>query len=141
MHAAPFSAPWFIQVLVSLFLAILFLQSGLDKVINWGQNLDWLTAHFEKTPLRRTVPPMFLAITVLENTAGALSAIGCVMVLLLRNSTVAYLGAVVAGVAIVALFFGQRVGKDYDGAATLVPYFLLTILAIWVLRIDPLVSL
>jgi hypothetical protein len=46
---------------------------------------------------------------------------------------VAYLGAVVAGVNIIALFFGQRVSKDYAGAAALVPYFLLVLAAIYVL--------
>jgi len=46
---------------------------------------------------------------------------------------VAYFGAVIAGVNIVALFFGQRVSKDYAGAAALVPYFLLTLAAVYLL--------
>ena len=32
-----------------------------------------------------------------------------------------------------ALFFGQRMAKDYAGAAVLVPYFLLTLVAIYLL--------
>jgi len=51
----------------------------------------------------------------------------------LRDSTVAFWGAVISAVAIVALFFGQRIAKDYAGAAVLVPYFLLTLLAIYLL--------
>ena len=35
--------------------------------------------------------------------------------------------------AIIALFFGQRVAKEYAGAAVLVPYFLLTLVAIYLL--------
>jgi hypothetical protein len=35
----------------------------------------------------------------------------------------------------VALFFGQRMAKDYPGAATLVPYFLLTLAAIYLLTL------
>ena len=35
--------------------------------------------------------------------------------------------------AIMALFFGQRVAKDYAGAAVLVPYFLLTLVAMYLL--------
>jgi len=46
---------------------------------------------------------------------------------------VAYLGAVVAGVNLVALFFGQRVSKDYGGAAALVPYFLLALVGVYLL--------
>ncbi|MFL5488803.1 MAG: DoxX family protein, partial [Gemmatimonadaceae bacterium] len=72
-------------------------------------------------------------ITVLEVTAGALSAVGCLLVLLTRNSTVAFFGAIVAGMNITALFFGQRVAKDYAGAAALVPYFLLALTGIYLL--------
>jgi hypothetical protein len=30
-----------------------------------------------------------------------------------------------------ALFFGQRIAKDYPGAAVLVPYFLLTLVLMY----------
>ena len=42
-------------------------------------------------------------------------------------------GAVVSGIAIIALFFGQRMAKDYVGAAVLVPYFPLALSAIYLL--------
>ena len=32
-----------------LLVAILFIQSGLDKVFDWKGNLEWLTGHFSKT--------------------------------------------------------------------------------------------
>ena len=38
-----------------------------------------------------------------------------------------------AFLAILALFFGQRMTKDYAGAAVLVPYFLLALAAIYLL--------
>jgi hypothetical protein len=130
---SPESAAFILQVLVSAFLAILFLQSGLDKVIDRRGNRAYLDAHFAKSPLAGTVGPMFVVITILEVSAGALSAVGCVLLLLQRDPTVAFLGAVVAGVNIVALFFGQRVSKDYAGAAALVPYFLLALSGIYLL--------
>jgi len=40
----------------ALFLAILFIQSGLDKVFDWNGNLGWLTGHFEKTFVAGMVP-------------------------------------------------------------------------------------
>jgi hypothetical protein len=33
--------------------------------------------------------------------------------------------------AITMLFFGQRVAKDYGGAAALVPYFLMAVGGLW----------
>jgi hypothetical protein len=130
---SPEAALFIMQVLVSAFLAVLFLQSGLDKVVDRKGNREYLEQHFARSPLAGTVGPMFLVITILEVSAGALSGLGCVVLLLTHNPTLAYFGAVVAGVNIVALFFGQRVSKDYAGAAALVPYFLLAISAIYLL--------
>jgi len=122
-----------LQILVSAFLAILFLQSGIDKVVDRRGNLEWLKGHFAKSPLAEIVPAMVTAITILEIAAGALSAIGCVVLVFSRDSTVAFYGAVISTVAILALFFGQRMTKDYAGAAVLVPYFLLALAAIYLL--------
>lgn len=130
---SPESASFILQVLVSAFLAILFLQSGIDKVVDRKGNRAYLDQHFAKSPLAGTVGPMLAVITILEVSAGALSGVGCVLLLLTRDSTVAYLGAVLAGINITALFFGQRVSKDYVGAAVLVPYFLLAITGIYLL--------
>jgi uncharacterized membrane protein YkgB len=121
------------QVLASAFLAILFLQSGIDKVIDRRGNLEWLKGHFAKSPLAGFVSIMVSVITILELAAGVLSAVGCVFILITRDSTLAFYGAVIAAISIVALFFGQRVAKDYAGAATLVPYFLLMLAAIYLL--------
>jgi diacylglycerol kinase len=124
---------YLMQILAAAFLAILFLQSGIDKVVDRRGNLDWLKAHFTKSPLAGTVPALLTAITILEVAAGVLSALGCTLLLLLRDSTVAFCGAVISAATITALFFGQRIAKDYAGAAVLVPYFLLALLAIYLL--------
>ena len=121
------------QIFGSAFLAILFLQSGIDKVIDHRSNLEWLKGHFAKSPLGGVVPTLLTAITILEVAAGALSAIGCMILIVSRETTVAFYGAVISAVAIIALFFGQRMAKEYAGAAVLVPYFLLALAAIYLL--------
>ena len=122
-----------LQVLASAFLAILFLQSGIDKIVDRRGNLEWLKGHFAKSSLAGFVPVMVTIITILELAAGALSAIGCVLIFVRNDSTLAFYGAVVSAFSIVALFFGQRIAKDYPGAAALVPYFLLALAAIYLL--------
>ena len=129
----PSEAIYLIQILISAFLAILFLQSGIDKVVDRRGNLEWVKGHFAKSPLAGIVPLMVTAITILEIGAGMLSAIGCGLIIFSRNSTLAFYGAVVAAMSILALFFGQRMAKDYAGAAILVPYFLLALIAIYLL--------
>ena len=126
-------ATYLMQILASAFLAILFLQSGIDKILDRRGNFEWLKGHFAKSPLAGIVPALLICITIVEVAAGALSAVGCVLIILLKDSTAAFYGAVISAVAIIALFFGQRMTKDYAGAAVLVPYFLLTLVAIYLL--------
>lgn len=129
---SPAGSIFFLQTLTSAFFAILFLQSGIDKVVDRRGNMEWLTGHFAKSPLAGLVPLLLGLITLLELTAGVLSAIGCVMILLRHDSRIAFFGAVIAGVALLCLFFGQRMAKEYPGAAALVPYILVVIAAlIW----------
>jgi diacylglycerol kinase len=126
-------ATYLMQIFVSAFLAILFLQSGIDKVVDRRGNFEWLKGHFAKSLLAGMVPALLICITILEVAAGALSAVGCVLVILLKDSTIAFYGAILSAAAVTALFFGQRIAKDYAGAAVLVPYFLLTLVAIYLL--------
>lgn len=141
MHPTDTLTYWFLQALSSLFLAILFLQSGIDKIVDRRGNFDFLVGHFAQSPLAKTVGPMFLTMTVLETLSGLLSGIGFLLIVFRHNPTVAFCGAVLSGVSLCALFFGQRVAKDYAGAAALVPYFLLALAAIWILGVDHLVTI
>jgi diacylglycerol kinase len=126
-------ATYLMQIFASVFLAILFLQSGIDKVVDRRGNFEWLKGHFAKSPLAGIVPALLICITILEVAAGALSGVGCLLIIFLKDSTIAFYGAILSAAAITALFFGQRIAKDYAGAAVLVPYFLLTLLAIYLL--------
>src|SRR5438477_10430087 len=102
---------YILQSLVSAILAVLFLQSGLDKVIDRKGNRAYLDEHFANSPLAGTVGPMFFVITILEVTAGALSGVGCILLLVTRDATIAFLGALVAARNLIALLFGQRAFK------------------------------
>ena len=133
LHVIGNSTWLLLQILVSAFLAILFLQSGIDKIVDRRGNLEFLQGHFAKSPLAGMVPLLVTSITILEVLAGALDAIGCVAIVVTHNSIIAFYGAVISAVAVLALFFGQRMAKDYAGAAVLVPYFLLSLVAIYLL--------
>ncbi|MEO1451152.1 MAG: DoxX family protein [Bacteroidota bacterium] len=119
------------RLLGAAFLAILFLQSGLDKVFDWKGNLGWLQGHFANSPLKSIVKPMLGTVTLIELAAGLLSAAGMIMVVIEGKSTLAFYGATLSGLALLMLFFGQRLAKDYAGAATLVSYFILSLGCMW----------
>ncbi|MEQ1645133.1 MAG: DoxX family protein [Pyrinomonadaceae bacterium] len=109
----------------ALLVAILFIQSGLDKVFDWKGNMEWLTGHFSKSFLSGFVWIMLAKLTVLELATGIASAAGIVYFLAAGTTIVIFWAAALGALTVIGLFFGQRIAKDYPGAAVLVPYFIL----------------
>lgn len=118
-------------LLSALLVSILFIQSGLDKIFDWRGNLDWLTGHFSKTFLSGMVPMMLGTITLMETATGFLSAAGIVYFLITGSLNLIFYASVLGAASILALFFGQRIAKDYPGAAVLIPYFILMIILMY----------
>jgi uncharacterized membrane protein YphA (DoxX/SURF4 family) len=118
-------------LLGAVMLAILFIQSGLDKVFDWKENLEWLNGHFSKTFLGGFVPILLATITVMELATGFLSAVGVIYFLVSGSLSLIFYAAVLGASSLLALFFGQRVAKDYPGAGSIVPYFILTLIIIY----------
>jgi len=118
----------------ALLVSILFIQSGLDKVFDWKGNLEWLTGHFSKTFLSGMVPMMLATITVMELATGFLSLLGIVYFFAVGSTVLIFYAATLGAASITALFFGQRVAKDYPGAAVLVPYFILLIVLMFLTK-------
>ena len=112
-----------IKVAIGLFWSILFLQSGVDKVIDWKGNASWLSSHFGKSILKGVVTPMLGMLTLVELLAGGLSLAGVVQVILSGKTYWLSLGVITSIAALLMLFFGQRLAKDYDGAKTIAIYF------------------
>jgi uncharacterized membrane protein YphA (DoxX/SURF4 family) len=121
-----------LQILVAAFNAIVFLQSGLDKVFDWKGNLAFLTEHFAGSPLGGPVAPLLAVVTLAEVAAGALSALGVIAVVATGSAVLAGWGALVAALSLLMVLFGQRMAKAYADAAVIAPYFLVACLGIWV---------
>ena len=119
------------SILILIFLAITFLQSGYDKLFYWKDNLDWLKGHFAKTHLKNHVPLALLNILVLELIAGILCVVGCIELLINNGRLFGFYGAVFSCITLLMLLFGQRLAKDYDGARTIVIYFIPAIMAVY----------
>ena len=129
----------FVHCVTAMLLAILFLQSGLDKVFQFSDNLHWLKGHFSKTPLRHHVKAMLVTITITEVLTGVMALVGVGQIAVnpdaRASTTFAMYGAQLASIDILLLFFGQRIAKDYAGAAALIPYFILCVGNILVLTL------
>ncbi|MFZ1700778.1 MAG: hypothetical protein WBO10_03700 [Pyrinomonadaceae bacterium] len=121
-----------LPVLFAAFLvAILFIQSGLDKVFDWKGNLEWLTGHFSKTFVGGLVPLMLVKITILELLTGFGSAAGIIYFFAAGTLSVVFYASILGALTLTGLFFGQRIAKDYPGAAVLIPYFILILIMMY----------
>lgn len=119
------------SILILVFLTITFLQSGYDKIFYWKDNVEWLKSHFAKTQLKNHVPLALLHVLVLELISTVLCAVGAIELLLNSGRTFGYYGAVFSCVTLLMLLVGQRLAKDYDGARTIVIYFIPAVMAVY----------
>lgn len=121
------------SILLLAFLAITFIQSGYDKLFYWKDNLDWLKDHFAKTQLKNLVPLALLNILILELISGVLCVVGGIELYINNGRTFGLYGAVFSSITLLMLLFGQRLAKDYDGARTIVIYFIPAVMAVLLL--------
>jgi len=116
---------------ISAFIGIVMTQSGFDKIFNWEGELDFISEKFAKTPLSNFSAFGLIQVTILEVLSGLLSLFGALMVLFYNNESYGIMGLILAAISFCILMLGQRISKDYEGAAVLVPYFILTMIGLF----------
>ena len=119
-----------IQSLIGVFLSIALIQSSIDKLIDRKGNLEWLSDHFSDTMLNNFVPLALLIVTISELLSGLLLFLGAFINIILSNIDLLIIGFCISAINFIFLFFGQRIAKDYAGAAVIVNYFILNILGL-----------
>ncbi|OYQ38139.1 DoxX family protein [Flavobacterium cyanobacteriorum] len=115
-------------IMILAFLAITFIQSGYDKVTEWNGNVEWLKGHFAQTFLKNQVPAALFLILALEVVSGAFAVIGIIELLVNGGIQFAQWAALLSCITLLSLLLGQRIAKDYDGARTIVIYFIPAVL-------------
>lgn len=120
-------------LLVLAFLAITFLQSGYDKIKDWKGNVAWLNGHFSNTVLAKQVPLALGTILLLEIVSGVLCVSGIIQNIMQDGVIrgLGFYGAILSCITLLFLLFGQRLAKDYDGARTIVIYFIPAVLLVF----------
>lgn len=119
------------SILLLAFLALTFLQSGYEKIFYWKDNVSWLKEHFAKTILKNQVPLALLHLLILELISGILCVVGAIQLLLNSGREFGFYGAIFSCICLLMMLFGQRLAKDYDGARTIVIYFIPAVMAVY----------
>jgi putative oxidoreductase len=106
------------------FFSVLFLQSGLDKLFNFKSNKEWYHSFFQNSLFKGWEGLLLSALMLTELAAGICSLTSVFWLWLgegIRPMTVAIMLNLAS---LLFVFTGQRVAKDYQGAASTVPYFI-----------------
>ncbi|MDB4439015.1 DoxX family protein [bacterium] len=122
-----------IPISIACFWAIIFIQSGMDKVLDLKGNVDWLKGHFAKTFIGKFTGPLVIVIAIFELIAGGSSLIGLGVFLVNGSTKFIIAGVVVSIISLLMLIFGQRLAKDYEGAKTIAIYFGIALLSAYLL--------
>lgn len=122
------------QILILAFLAITFLQSGFDKLFNWKENLAFLNEHFAKTFLKNNVSLFLRVLTFFEILVGILNVLGIFQIYISQKTFIGFIAVVLTAKVLLALLFGQRIAKDYEGAKTVAVYFVIAVLGVFFLK-------
>lgn len=120
------------EIILLLFLTITFLQSGIDKIIDWNGNVSWLKDHFKDTFLGKMVPFSVGIILVIELLAGLICIVGIIELVAYGTRYYATIGAILSCITLLMLLFGQRLAKDYEGAKTIAVYFIPAVFALYI---------
>ena len=122
------------EILILLFLIVTFMQSGIDKILDWKGNIEFIKSHVKNSPLRNNVPLLLAIILTIEIAAGIFMIIGTYQIYSSGLKEIALIGVELSAIALIFLLIGQRLAKDYAGAMTLAVYFIITLLGVFLLH-------
>lgn len=122
------------EVLILIFLIVTFLQSGIDKVLDWNGNVSFIKDHFKNSPLKNSVPLLLIIILIIEIIASVLMIVGVYQLYTSEAKEIASLGIELSAITLILLLIGQRLAKDYAGAMSLAVYFIVTVLGVFLLN-------
>ena len=122
------------EILILFFLIVTFIQSGIDKLLDWKGNVSFITQHFENSPLKNSVPLLLAIILIIEVIAGILMIVGVYQIYTSGAMEIALLGIELSAVTLIFLLIGQRLAKDYAGAMSLAVYFIISVFGVFLLN-------
>lgn len=115
-------------ILILLFLSIVFIQSSLDKVLNWKPNLDFTINTLSSKFPKYLVIVSLLSVTFFELVGGLSSFFGIVEICMGSEPLFwSKVGVYSSSLALLILLTGQRISMNYEDAKTIVIYFLVCI--------------
>ncbi len=109
------------RLFMLLIWLVLFGQSAASKLSDWKATRAWISEYFSKSILAPSAGMMLVVLTAVECAAALASGLGVASQFLgLHIST--FPAQALSLSALLSIFFGQRVVKDYVAAANTAVY-------------------
>jgi putative oxidoreductase len=124
-----------LQCLLLLFPAVIFLQSGLDKAFKLGDNKAYILSVFENTFLKPISGILFFLLLILELGCGIIAVAAIVLLTSKGEYTIGYYTFLLSVITLTGLLAGQRIARDYAGAAGIMPYLILAFLGLYLFSV------
>tara|TARA_B100001057_G_C22459874_1_gene798425 strand:+ start:97 stop:438 length:342 start_codon:yes stop_codon:yes gene_type:complete len=109
---------------------VVFFQSSIDKIIDRDGNLNFFKVHFKNTIFQNHLFPSLILLTFFEFFAASLCLFGIIYRAFYVESIYIFYGLLICAINLLMLLLGQRLAKDYVGAADITTYFILCIITI-----------
>ena len=118
------------QILVSIFFSIVFFQSSFDKINDREGNLIFFNQQFKGTVFQNYTSISLTFLALLEILSAFFCVLGIFYKIFYFDSIFIYYGLLMSAIVLLSLLLGQRIAKDYVGAADITIYFTLCIITI-----------
>lgn len=124
-----------LKCLMLLFPAVIFLQSGLDKLFKMEGNKTYILSVFKKTFLKPISGTLFYLLMILELACGMMAIAGFLTLVSRDDETIGYFTFLLSVITLTGLLAGQRIACDYAGAAGIIPYLILAFLGLYLFSV------
>ena len=118
------------KCLLLLFPAIIFLQSGLDKVFKHEENRTYIHAVFARTFLKPLSGMLFYLLMLIELITGFMAIAGIFLLAFQGDDVVGYYTFLLSVITLTSLLAGQRIARDYAGASGIMPYLMMAVFSL-----------
>lgn len=117
--------------LLVISLLISFGFSIVEKLTDKEAYQSWLKKHFQESFVVSYIKPLFYFVILLELISTILLLYGLFELVFNQNYLGIYLGAIASFISFIILLIGQRISKDYQSAANLILYILISIITVY----------
>ena len=118
-----------------LIFAIVWLQSGISKLIDFKGELAYFKQQFKSTwGIKHMVKESLLLITVLEIASGLIQIAAIFSLWASQNLILSYWAGLASLFTLFTLITGQRMAKDYAGAQGIMVYISAAMIFLFILN-------